>query len=256
MPLLDLRGISKSFGAHRVLDEVSLTVQPGEVVAIIGRSGSGKSTLLRCINGLERPDSGTIAFDGEVFAPTPRRLKALRREIGIVFQSYNLFPHLSVERNITLGPTAAKGMLREAANALARKVLRMVDLEDKIGAYPAQLSGGQQQRVAIARALAMEPRLVLFDEITAALDPELIGEVVRVLEKLARDGMTMVLVTHEMGFARRAADTVVFMHRGRVWEKGPPARLFTTPATTELQAFIDAILSVGPGMAPLVASPA
>ncbi len=147
-------------------------------------------------------------------------------------------------------------MLREAANALARKVLRMVDLEDKIGAYPAQLSGGQQQRVAIARALAMEPRLVLFDEITAALDPELIGEVVRVLEKLARDGMTMVLVTHEMGFARRAADTVVFMHRGRIWEKGPPARLFTAPATAELQAFIDAILSAGPGIAPLTALPA
>ena len=244
MPLLDLRSISKSFGAHRVLDEVSLTVQPGEVVAIIGRSGSGKSTLLRCINGLERPDSGTIAFDGEVFAPTPRRLKALRREIGIVFQSYNLFPHLSVERNITLGPTAAKGMPRETANALARKVLRMVDLEDKIGAYPAQLSGGQQQRVAIARALAMEPRLVLFDEITAALDPELIGEVVRVLDRLAQDGMTMVLVTHEMGFAQRSADTIVFMHQGRIWEKGSPATLFADPTTAELASFIDAILSV------------
>jgi polar amino acid transport system ATP-binding protein len=246
MPLLALNGISKRFGAHQALAEVSLAVEPGEVVAIIGRSGSGKSTLLRCINGLEWPDRGTIEFDGKPFEPTPRRLKALRREIGIVFQSYNLFPHLCVERNVTLGPTAAKGMTRAAARELARKVLRMVDLEDKIAAYPQQLSGGQQQRVAIARALAMEPRLVLFDEITAALDPELIGEVVRVLDKLARDGMTMVLVTHEMGFARRSADTIVFMHQGRIWEKGPPAKLFGAPATAELDSFIDAILFVDP----------
>jgi polar amino acid transport system ATP-binding protein len=246
MPLLALRSISKHFGAHQALEEVSLAVEPGEVVAIIGRSGSGKSTLLRCINGLERPDSGTIEFDGVAFEPTPRRLKARRREIGIVFQSYNLFPHLCVERNITLGPTAAKGMKLAAARELARKVLRMVDLEDKISAYPQQLSGGQQQRVAIARALAMEPRLVLFDEITAALDPELIGEVVRVLDRLARDGMTMVLVTHEMGFARRSADTIVFMHQGRIWEQGPPAKLFGAPVTEELASFIDAILSVDP----------
>jgi len=248
MPLLALASISKRFGAHQALDEVSLSVETGEVVAIIGRSGSGKSTLLRCINGLERPDSGTIEFDGRILAPTPRQLKALRREIGIVFQSYNLFPHLSVERNITLGPTAAKGMQLTAARELARRVLRMVDLEDKIAAYPQQLSGGQQQRVAIARALAMEPRLVLFDEITAALDPELIGEVVRVLERLAQGGMTMVLVTHEMGFARRSADTIVFMHQGRIWEKGPPAKLFGAPRTAELAAFIDAILSVDPAV--------
>ena len=248
MPLLALASISKRFGAHQALDEVSLSVETGEVVAIIGRSGSGKSTLLRCINGLERPDSGTIEFDGRILAPTPRQLKALRREIGIVFQSYNLFPHLSVERNITLGPTAAKGMQLTAARELARRVLRMVDLEDKIAAYPQQLSGGQQQRVAIARALAMEPRLVLFDEITAALDPELIGEVVRVLDRLAQGGMTMVLVTHEMGFARRSADTIVFMHQGRIWEKGPPAKLFGAPRTAELAAFIDAILSVDPAV--------
>ena len=167
MSLLALNNISKRFGVHQALTEVSLAVEPGEVVAIIGRSGSGKSTLLRCINGLEWPESGTIEFDGKPFEPSPRRLKALRREIGIVFQSYNLFPHLCVERNITLGPTAAKGMTLAAARELARKVLRMVDLEDKTAAYPQQLSGGQQQRVAIARALAMEPRLVLFDEITA-----------------------------------------------------------------------------------------
>ena len=246
MSLLALNNISKRFGVHQALTEVSLAVEPGEVVAIIGRSGSGKSTLLRCINGLEWPESGTIEFDGKPFEPSPRRLKALRREISIVFQSYNLFPHLCVERNITLGPTAAKGMTLAAARELARKVLRMVDLEDKTAAYPQQLSGGQQQRVAIARALAMEPRLVLFDEITAALDPELIGEVVRVLDKLARDGMTMVLVTHEMGFARRSADTIVFMHQGRIWEKGPPAKLFGAPATAELDSFIDAILFVDP----------
>jgi len=246
MSLLALNNISKRFGVHQALTEVSLAVEPGEVVAIIGRSGSGKSTLLRCINGLEWPESGTIEFDGKPFEPSPRRLKALRREIGIVFQSYNLFPHLCVERNITLGPTAAKGMTLAAARELARKVLRMVDLEDKTAAYPQQLSGGQQQRIAIARALAMEPRLVLFDEITAALDPELIGEVVRVLDKLARDGMTMVLVTHEMGFARRSADTIVFMHQGRIWEKGPPAKLFGAPATAELDSFIDAILFVDP----------
>jgi polar amino acid transport system ATP-binding protein len=246
MPILALRSISKRYGAHLVLDQVSLDVEPGEVVAIIGRSGSGKSTLLRCINGLERPDSGTIAFAGDIVKPTGRRLRALRREIGIVFQSYNLFPHLSVERNVTLGPTAAKGLKRAEAQAIARKVLRMVDLEDKLAAYPGQLSGGQQQRVAIARALAMEPRLILFDEITAALDAELIGEVIRVLELLAKDGMTMMLVTHEMGFARRSADRILFMHEGRIWEEGPPAKLFNAPATAELASFIDAVLSVHP----------
>src|SRR5260221_10273732 len=246
MPILALKGISKRFGNHQALDDVSLSIEPGEVVAIIGRSGSGKSTLLRCINGLERPDRGTIEFGGEEYAPTPRRLRALRRHMGIVFQSYNLFPHLSVERNITLGLTAAKGMPIAEAQRLARKVLRMVDLEDKIAAYPLRLSGGQQQRVAIARALAMEPRLVLFDEITAALDAELIGEVIQVLDKLARDGMTMVLVTHEMGFARRSADTIVFMHQGRICEKRAPASLFRAAATAELASFIDAILAVDP----------
>jgi polar amino acid transport system ATP-binding protein len=244
MPLLALKNISKRFGAHQALADVSLDVEPSETVAIIGRSGSGKSTLLRCINGLEQPDRGSIKFNGRAFERTPRRLRELRREIGIVFQSFNLFPHLSVERNLTLGPTAAKGMALGQAQALAREVLRMVDLEDKIAAYPQQLSGGQQQRVAIARALAMQPRLVLFDEITASLDPELIGEVVRVLEKLANDGMTMVLVTHEMGFARNCADTIVFMHQGSIWEQGPPEQVFGSPKTAELAAFIDSILSV------------
>jgi polar amino acid transport system ATP-binding protein len=245
MPILALNGICKRFGTHVALDDVSLTIETGEVVAIIGRSGSGKTTLLRCVNGLEVPDSGAILFDGRPVLRSRKGLRALRREIGIVFQSFNLFPHLSVERNITLGLTVAKGLSLAQAKERARDVLRQVDLEDKIVAMPLQLSGGQQQRVAIARSLAMQPRLILFDEITSALDPELVGEVVTVLEKLATAGMTMILVTHEMRFARIAADTIVFMHQGRIWEKGPPSRLFTSPATAELATFIDAILPVG-----------
>jgi polar amino acid transport system ATP-binding protein len=245
MPLLALSGLRKQFGSHVVLDDVSLDVDSGEVVAVIGRSGSGKTTLLRCINGLETVDAGTIAFDGKPLPPGGAALRELRREIGIVFQSYNLFPHHSVERNITLGPTITNRMPLEEARALARDVLREVGLEDKLNAFPPQLSGGQQQRVAIARALAMRPRLMLFDEITSALDPELVGEVVKVLERLASSGKTMVLVTHEMGFARRTADTLVFMHQGKVWEKGPPRDLFTSPKTRELESFIRAVLEPG-----------
>jgi polar amino acid transport system ATP-binding protein len=244
MPLLALKGISKKFGDHMVLDGISLEIERGEVVAIVGRSGSGKSTLLRCINGLEIADAGTIAFDGRTFQSTRRQLKQLRRETGMVFQSYNLFPHLNVERNITLGVTAGQGRPLAKAKRLARESLGLVGLEDKIDAYPVQLSGGQQQRVAIARALAMQPRLMLFDEITAALDPELIGEVIKVLETLAGGGMTMLTVTHEMRFARRSADTVVFMHQGRIWESGPPEKMFSAPATAELASFINAILPV------------
>jgi polar amino acid transport system ATP-binding protein len=247
MPLLALNGISKRFGTHVALDDVTLTIESREVVAIIGRSGSGKTTLLRCINGLEVPDRGEIVFDGRRVERSRAGLRALRGEIGIVFQSFNLFPHLTVERNITLGPTVAKGLSLADAKVRAREVLRQVGLEEKIDAVPLQLSGGQQQRVAIARSLAMQPRLMLFDEITSALDPELVGEVINVLEKLATEGMTMILVTHEMGFARVAADTIVFMHQGKVWEKGPPARLFTAPATAELATFIDAILPVSRG---------
>jgi polar amino acid transport system ATP-binding protein len=244
MPLLALKGISKKFGDHMVLDGISLEIERGEVVAIVGRSGSGKSTLLRCINGLEIADAGTIEFDGRTFQSTRRQLTELRRETGMVFQSYNLFPHLNVERNITLGVTAGQGRPLAEAKRLARESLELVGLEDKIDAYPVQLSGGQQQRVAIARALAMQPRLMLLDEITAALDPELIGEVIKVLETLAGGGMTMLMVTHEMRFARRSADTVVFMHQGRIWESGPPAKMFTAPATAELASFINAILPV------------
>jgi len=242
MPLLALDGIRKRFGTHVVLDDVSLAVEPGEVVAVIGRSGSGKTTLLRCINGLETIDEGSIVFAGKPLPKDAAALRELRREIGIVFQSYNLFPHHSVERNITLGPTITNKLPLEEAQKIALEVLREVGLEDKLHAYPAQLSGGQQQRVAIARALAMHPRLMLFDEITSALDPELVGEVVKVLERLATSGRTMVLVTHEMGFARRTADTLVFMHQGKVWEKGPPRELFAAPKTKELESFIRAVL--------------
>jgi len=248
MPILALSGISKRFDTHVALDDVSLTVEAGEVVAIIGRSGSGKTTLLRCINGLEVPDSGEIVFEGRRVEHSRAGLQALRREIGIVFQSLNLFPHLTVERNITLGPTVGLGLPPVEARQRAREVLSQVGLEDKITAVPLKLSGGQQQRVAIARSLAMRPRLMLFDEITSALDPELIGEVINVLEKLAAAGMTMILVTHEMGFARATADTIVFMHQGRIWEKGPPSRLFTAPATAELASFIDAILPTSIGV--------
>ena len=252
MPILALSSISKRFGTHVALDDVSLTLETGEVVAIIGRSGSGKTTLLRCVNGLEVPDSGEIVFDGRRVERSRADLQALRREIGIVFQSFNLFPHLNVERNITLGPTVAKGLSLAEAKSRAREVLRQVGLEDKINAVPLQLSGGQQQRVAIARSLAMQPRLMLFDEITSALDPELVGEVIIVLEKLAAAGMTMILVTHEMGFARVAADTIVFMHQGKVWEKGPPSRLFAAPATAELATFIDAIQPMKPDIIQVV----
>jgi polar amino acid transport system ATP-binding protein len=244
MPVLALSGISKRFGRHTALDDVSLSVEAGEVVAIIGRSGSGKTTLLRCINGLEVPDQGDVFFDDRHVDRSRAGLQALRRDIGIVFQNYNLFPHLSVERNITLGLTEAKGLPLADAKEQARVALRQVGLEDKLAAMPAQLSGGQQQRVAIARSLAMQPRLMLFDEITSALDPELVGEVIDVLARLAANGMTMVLVTHEMRFARAAADTLVFMHQGKVWEKGPPAKLFAAPATAELVTFINAILPV------------
>ena len=242
MPLLELRNICKRYGSNLVLDDVSLDVEAGEVVAVIGRSGSGKTTLLRCINGLETIDQGLIVFDGKPLPPGGAELLELRRHIGIVFQSLNLFPHHSVERNITLGPTITNKVPLAEAKRIALDVLREVDLEAKLHAYPAQLSGGQQQRVAIARALAMRPRLMLFDEITSALDPELVGEVVKVLERLATSGMTMVLVTHEMGFARRTADTLVFMHHGRVWEKGPPRSLFAAPKTPELESFIRSVL--------------
>jgi polar amino acid transport system ATP-binding protein len=242
MSLVEIANVTKRYGALTVLDDVSLTIEPGEIIAIIGRSGSGKSTLLRCINGLEPIQGGSITVDGVRVNDAATDLRKLRQQVGIVFQSYNLFPHLSVARNITLAPTVVKGMAQKDALAIARDVLRRVGLEEKLDAYPSQLSGGQQQRVAIARSLAMQPKLMLFDEITSALDPELTGEVLKVLEDMARSGMTMALVTHEMGFARRFGSRVVFMHKGKIWEQGKATDVLANPKTPELETFLSAVL--------------
>ncbi|MGY0788303.1 amino acid ABC transporter ATP-binding protein [Azospirillum argentinense] len=238
MALVDIKNVTKSYGSIEVLKGVSLSIDEGEIVTIIGKSGSGKSTLLRCINALERIDGGEITVEGQSVRTDMPNLRGFRQRVGIVFQAFNLFPHLTVERNITLAPILNKRIAKAEGRALALDVLARVGLADKIDAYPAQLSGGQQQRVAIARCLAMGPHLMLFDEVTSALDPELVGEVLKVMEDMARQGMTMVLVTHEMGFARNVASKIVFMHQGRVWEEGPPAELFANPRTPELRSFI------------------
>ena len=242
MSLVELKSVVKRYGQNTVLQDVDLTVEKGEIIAIIGRSGSGKSTLLRCVNGLEPVQGGEVWVDGVAVHDPKSDLRALRARVGIVFQSFNLFPHLTVERNVTLGPTIVKGMAANQAVTLAHEALRKVGLEEKIGAYADELSGGQQQRVAIARSLAMSPTIMLFDEITSALDPELVGEVLLVLEAMARDGMTMLLVTHEMNFARRVADRVVFMNRGKVWEQGPAKEFFASPKTDELKNFLSSVL--------------
>jgi len=239
--IVSLRDVHKSFGALKVLDGVSLEVARGEVAVIIGRSGSGKSTALRCIDHLETIDRGEIIVCGHQVSNPKLNLRALRLDVGIVFQGYNLFPHLTIVENITLAPTAVKRVPRAQALDTAHAVLRKVGLEDKAKCYPEQLSGGQQQRAAIARSLAMEPKVMLFDEVTSALDPELTGEVLRVIEDLAAGGMTMIMVTHEMGFARRIADRLVFMHRGHVWETGP-GTILAEPRTTELRQFVGSVL--------------
>ena len=236
-PIVKVESISKSFGAIRVLEGVSFTVNKGSVVAIIGRSGSGKSTALRCINRLETVHDGRIEVCGHDITSPKLNLHQLRRDVGIVFQSYNLFPHMTVEQNIMLAPRLVLKRKRAELRERAHAVLAQVGLSDKAEAYPSQLSGGQQQRVAIARSLAMSPKLMLFDEVTSALDPELTGEVLRVMEKLAADGMTMILVTHEMAFARKVADEVIFMHRGKVWEHGP-GEMLDAPKTEELRNFV------------------
>jgi len=239
--VVSLTDVHKSFGAIEVLKGVSFDVGPGEVVAIIGASGSGKSTALRCINALETVNSGQIVVCGHKVHDAGLERRALRRDVGIVFQSYNLFPHLTVAQNIMLAPSSVKKLPKAEARKLAEAVLAQVGLSAKADDYPEQLSGGQQQRVAIARSLAMQPKLMLFDEVTSALDPQLTGEVLRVMEDLARGGMSMILVTHEMAFARKVADKVVFMHRGRVWEVGPGAML-DNPQTDELREFLSADL--------------
>ena len=241
-PVVEITALRKSFGTNEVLKGIDLKVEPGEVIAIIGKSGSGKSTLLRCINGLETFQDGALTVDGKALVhDSPAAMRELRQHVGMIFQSFNLFPHLTVGRNIMLAPTLVKKKDTAGATALAKKLLERVGLAEKFDAMPDQLSGGQQQRVAIARALAMEPAVLLCDEITSALDPELVGEVLRVVESLAEEGMTLLMVTHEMNFARKVSDRVIFMHQGRVHEMGPPQQLFGDPQTPELKQFLSSL---------------
>ncbi len=239
-PVVKLQDVTKSFGSNKVLDGISFEIQSGNVVALIGRSGSGKSTALRCMNGLERIQSGEITICSHRLNgvdPGQQTLRQLHLDVGMVFQNYNLFPHLTVGQNIMLAPRWVKKVSRAEAKERAQEVLARVGLADKFDAYPEQLSGGQQQRVAIARSLAMEPKVMLFDEVTSALDPMMTGEVLKVMEQLAHHGTTMVLVTHEMSFAQRVADTVIFMHQGKVHEVGPGSML-ESPQTPELKQFV------------------
>jgi ABC-type polar amino acid transport system ATPase subunit len=241
--IIEIRKVSKSFGRLRVLHSVDLNVVAGEVLVVCGPSGSGKSTLLRCINGLEHIDEGEIVIEGERVDRSPSKLRRLSPKVGMVFQSFNLFPHLTILQNLVLAPTRVSKVSRDESLARARRLLGMVGIAEKAEAYPDMLSGGQQQRVAIARALCMEPNVMLFDEPTSALDPEMINEVLDVMKTLASNGMTMIVVTHEMGFAREVADRVVFMDEGQVVEVGPPATFFSSPREERTKRFISKILS-------------
>ncbi|WP_275684727.1 amino acid ABC transporter ATP-binding protein [Scleromatobacter humisilvae] len=237
--IVDIKQLRKRYGTNEVLKGVDLDVRRGEVIAIIGKSGSGKSTLLRCINGLEEFQEGTLHVDGQPLKHgDAKAMRELRQHVGMIFQNFNLFPHLSVGRNVMLAPTLVKKAQPQANDETARRLLARVGLAEKFDAWPDQLSGGQQQRVAIARALAMQPSVMLCDEITSALDPELVGEVLKVVESLAEEGMTLLMVTHEMNFARKVSDRVVFMHAGRIHEIGPPDEIFGAPRTPELQQFL------------------
>ncbi len=241
MSLLNVTALHKYYGDNHVLKGIDLTVEEGEVVAIIGRSGSGKSTLLRTLNGLESINDGVIEVDGDYIDAARADLRSLRQKVGMVFQQFNLFPHLSVGENIMLAPQVVKKLARDEAAQLAQQMLERVGLGEKFDAYPERLSGGQQQRVAIARALAMSPRVLLCDEITSALDPELVNEVLAVVKQLASEGMTLIMVTHEMRFAREVGDKLVFMHQGKVHEVGAPKALFAEPQTAELRQFIGSV---------------
>jgi polar amino acid transport system ATP-binding protein len=244
-PALLLENVYKSFGENKVLKGIDLTVEPHEVVCLIGASGSGKSTLLKCVNLVEPIDSGRVVVEGEVITAAGVDTNRIRRRIGIVYQSFNLFPHMTVLRNITLAPREALGTDRAEAEKNARALLERFGLLDKQDEYPDRLSGGQQQRVAIVRALAMRPHLMLLDEVTSALDPELVAEVLAVIRELAREGMTMLIATHEMGFARDIADRVCFLEAGRILEQGRPERIFTAPEHTRTRQFLGRIIEAG-----------
>nr|WP_325188305.1 amino acid ABC transporter ATP-binding protein [uncultured Oscillibacter sp.] len=240
--MIDVKNLSKSFGDHLVLDGISQHIYPGEKVVVIGPSGSGKSTFLRCLNLLETPSAGTISFQGTVITDPKVKIDQVRQQMGMVFQHFNLFPNMTIRKNITLAPVRTGLMKQEEADELAGSLLQRVDLTDKADAYPSQLSGGQKQRVAIVRALAMKPQLMLFDEPTSALDPEMVGEVLDVMKELAQEGMTMVVVTHEMGFAREVGSRVLFMDGGKVLEEAPPAELFGNPKHPRLKDFLSKVL--------------
>jgi ABC-type polar amino acid transport system ATPase subunit len=240
--LVELASVRKSFGDNLVLDGIGLKIDRGEAIVVAGPSGSGKSTMLRCINGLEPIDSGTIRFDGQEVDSDDRHVYGIRAQIGMVFQAFNLFPHMTVLQNITMAPLEVKGASKEAAKQRARELLERVGIPEKAGDYPADLSGGQQQRVAIARALAVDPKLMMFDEPTSALDPEMIREVLDVMRELARGGMTMIVVTHEMGFAREVCDRLVFIDGGQIVEEGPPDEFFRAAKSERAREFVDKII--------------
>lgn len=240
--MIDVKHLTKSFGDHLVLDDISEHIHPGEKVVVIGPSGSGKSTFLRCLNLLETPTSGTITFDGTDITDPKVKIDAIRRQMGMVFQHFNLFSNLTIRKNITLAPVQTGLMKQEEADELAVTLLKRVDLADKADAYPVQLSGGQKQRIAIVRALAMKPKLMLFDEPTSALDPEMVGEVLEVMKELAAEGMTMVVVTHEMGFAREVGSRVLFMADGKILEQNEPSALFANPQHPRLKDFLSKVL--------------
>ena len=240
--MIDVKNLSKSFGDHLVLDDISEHIYPGEKVVIIGPSGSGKSTFLRCLNLLETPTSGTITFHGTEITAPKADIDKIRQQMGMVFQHFNLFPNMTIRRNITLAPVRTKLMSQAEADDTATALLKRVGLEDKADAYPAQLSGGQKQRIAIVRALAMRPKVMLFDEPTSALDPEMVGEVLDVMKELAQEGMTMVVVTHEMGFAREVGSRVLFMDGGHILEQNTPKEFFDHPQNPRTQLFLSKVL--------------
>jgi len=245
MSFLEIKGVTKSYGPTPVLRGIDLSVEQHQVVCLIGASGSGKSTLLRCVNGLESIDDGEIWLDGDVVSGEGVDVDKLRRDVGIVFQSFNLFPHMTVLENVVLAPRKIRRQSAEESRARAMELLRRVGLADKADSYPDQLSGGQQQRVAIIRAMAMHPRVLLLDEITSALDPELVAEVLDIVRELAHDGLTMLLATHEMSFAREVANTVCFLDAGVILEQGPPEQIFTDPVQERTRAFLQRVIRAG-----------